>query len=202
MAWTAPRTWVTSEVVSAAIMNTHVRDELLETAPSKASAAGQQPWSTAVNAIAMVTAGKYKSADESVNNSTTLQNDDHLAFSIAANEVWAFRAFLYFTIASGNPGIKWTFTVPASCTGFYTAIDGPQNIDSAAAIAAELTNIAIATTRAWGITGVTSDLVIFDGVIINGANAGTIQFQWAQNSAVASNLTLKAGSYLDLKRLA
>jgi len=29
MAWTAPRTWVTGEVVTAAMMNTHVRDNLL-----------------------------------------------------------------------------------------------------------------------------------------------------------------------------
>mgnify|MGYP001592239233 CR=1 FL=1 len=29
MAWTAPRTWVTSELVTAAIMNTHIRDNLL-----------------------------------------------------------------------------------------------------------------------------------------------------------------------------
>jgi len=28
MAWTAPRTWVASEVVTAALMNTHVRDNL------------------------------------------------------------------------------------------------------------------------------------------------------------------------------
>jgi hypothetical protein len=28
-AWTAPRTWVTSEIVTATIMNTHVRDNLL-----------------------------------------------------------------------------------------------------------------------------------------------------------------------------
>ena len=28
MAWTAPRTWVTGEVVTAALMNTHVRDHL------------------------------------------------------------------------------------------------------------------------------------------------------------------------------
>lgn len=28
-AWTAPRTWVTSELVTSAIMNTHVRDNLL-----------------------------------------------------------------------------------------------------------------------------------------------------------------------------
>lgn len=29
MAWTAPRTWVTLELVTAAIMNTHVRNNLL-----------------------------------------------------------------------------------------------------------------------------------------------------------------------------
>ena len=29
MAWTAPRTWVVGEVVTAALMNTHVRDNLL-----------------------------------------------------------------------------------------------------------------------------------------------------------------------------
>ena len=28
MAWTSPRTWVTSELVTAALMNTHVRDNL------------------------------------------------------------------------------------------------------------------------------------------------------------------------------
>lgn len=34
MAWTAPRTWVTNEIVTAAQLNTHVRDELLALGPS------------------------------------------------------------------------------------------------------------------------------------------------------------------------
>lgn len=33
MPWTAPRTWVTGEVVTAAIMNSHVRDNLLALQP-------------------------------------------------------------------------------------------------------------------------------------------------------------------------
>ena len=41
MAWTAPRTWVTAEQVTASHMNTHVRDNFLETAPAKATAAGR-----------------------------------------------------------------------------------------------------------------------------------------------------------------
>ena len=39
MAWSAPRTWVTAEVVTASHMNTDVRDNFLETAPAKATAA-------------------------------------------------------------------------------------------------------------------------------------------------------------------
>ncbi len=40
MAWTTPRTWVTAEVVTASQMNTHVRDQFLETAPDAATTAG------------------------------------------------------------------------------------------------------------------------------------------------------------------
>jgi hypothetical protein len=51
MAWTAPRTWVTDEVVSASQLNTHVRDNLLETAPAKATASGELFEATGANAL-------------------------------------------------------------------------------------------------------------------------------------------------------
>ena len=37
MAWTQPRTWVAGELVTAAIMNTHVRDQLLAIAEGTAT---------------------------------------------------------------------------------------------------------------------------------------------------------------------
>ena len=40
MAWTAPYTWTTDELITAARMNASIRDEQLETAPAKAEAAG------------------------------------------------------------------------------------------------------------------------------------------------------------------
>lgn len=52
MAWTTPRTWVTNEFVTAALMNIHLRDNLLETAPGKATTAGDIFYATAANAIA------------------------------------------------------------------------------------------------------------------------------------------------------
>jgi len=52
MSWTAPLTAVATASLSAAQWNASVRDNLLETAPAKATAAGQVFVATAANAIA------------------------------------------------------------------------------------------------------------------------------------------------------
>lgn len=52
--WTAPRTWVYDETVTASIMNSAVRDNFLETAPAKAAAKGDFFAATAANAIAAI----------------------------------------------------------------------------------------------------------------------------------------------------
>ena len=51
MAWTAPRTWITSETVTAAMMNSHVRDNFLETSAATASAAGDLVYADAANSM-------------------------------------------------------------------------------------------------------------------------------------------------------
>ena len=51
MAWTAPKTWTASEDVDFAEFNTHIRDNLNETAPGVASAAGRLIVTDAVNSI-------------------------------------------------------------------------------------------------------------------------------------------------------
>lgn len=51
MAWTAPRTWTTGELVTAAIMNTHVRDNLSAGFPTDAV---WTTWSPSYNAAVTV----------------------------------------------------------------------------------------------------------------------------------------------------
>lgn len=41
MAWTVPMTWVANNALTAAQLNCHLRDNLLETTPAKATVAGQ-----------------------------------------------------------------------------------------------------------------------------------------------------------------
>lgn len=52
MAWTSPMTFSSGAVLTAAQLNTHLRDNLNETAPAKATAANQLFVSTGTNAIA------------------------------------------------------------------------------------------------------------------------------------------------------
>ncbi len=57
MAWTAPRTWVTGENVTAALMNVHVRDNFLVTAPAQVTTAGDIVYATGANALTRLALG-------------------------------------------------------------------------------------------------------------------------------------------------
>lgn len=52
MAWTAPMTAVSGEIWTSAQFNVHVRDNLLETMPGKATAAGRMYVTNGLNSIA------------------------------------------------------------------------------------------------------------------------------------------------------
>lgn len=57
MTWTAPRTFVTGELETASIFNTHLRDNILETAPAKVTTKGDSVWGTGANAIVRLGVG-------------------------------------------------------------------------------------------------------------------------------------------------
>jgi len=59
MAWTAPRTWVSSEVVTAALMNTHMRDNLLWL--GRVGVDGWSSWTPAITASTDPTLGSGSS---------------------------------------------------------------------------------------------------------------------------------------------
>ncbi len=51
MAWTAPRTWVTGETVTAALMNAHIKDNFLETSAATVTTAGDIAFADAANSM-------------------------------------------------------------------------------------------------------------------------------------------------------
>lgn len=71
MAWTNPKTYVVSAVLTAAEMNTYQRDNMLETAPAKVTTAGDIVYATGANQLARLGATanaflKFNSAGNAV----------------------------------------------------------------------------------------------------------------------------------------
>lgn len=137
---------------------------------------------------------RTKTADETVNNSAVMQNDDHLSFAIGANERWAFAMILYVNM-KGVSQWKWQFTGPAGVAG-----RGGWDVAQLGALT-NADNLFAAQIAGVGFTNLTLVPVRISGFIYNGATAGTINFQWAQNSAVAENTQVVQGSSLTAWRV-
>lgn len=134
------------------------------------------------------TSTSFSTSARSETGSTTLIDDVDFSFAIAANEKWSCDLWLIINSSDGT-GVKFGFTGPASPTLVsYTA--QIQSVSSA------FTTVA----TSFG-TGVGSGAINFNEIcsvhfsVQNGANAGTVQFQFAQVSASGGcTMTIKAGS--------
>lgn len=127
-----------------------------------------------------------KTADETVNNSDTFQNDDELLLAIGANEVWAFELYL-LSSSSAVADYKGKFVGPSGATVY-------AQFASSNHLPADQTLVGVG--RVGGV------FQKWHGVIINGATAGNLQFQWAQDAAEASDTKVLAGSCLVATQLA
>lgn len=137
-----------------------------------------------------------KTADETVNNSAVLQSDDHLLFAIEASEVWAVQVFLIYQ-ASAVADIKVAWSVPSGATGSHTSMfnaGGPVNTWNATALGTAL--------RQDGAGVAVPVIAMLWATIVNSTTAGTVNLQWAQNSAEATNAQVLTNSWLLGWRLA
>ncbi len=136
-----------------------------------------------------------KMLDETVNNSNVFQDDDDLKCAILANEECGFEMTLFYDTGT-IPDIKFAVTVPAGATLMVSPNDvtvGPGGgiiqtpvITASGAVFGNPAGIGVGTIIAYKVRG----------YVLNGANAGNIQLQWAQNTANASDTKVKRGSFL------
>lgn len=158
-------------------------------------AAGSKLRGGTLNSLITEVRGVYarKTADETVNNSTTLQNDDHLLVSVAANAVYDFKLILHYNSGT-TPDLKVGWSVPSGTTMVW----GGYIADTTGAV----TSVAALTqTSVQAIGGSGSNIYqFFSGVVVTSTTAGTLQLQWAQNTLTASDSKILAGSELTLIR--
>ena len=138
---------------------------------------------------------RRKTADESVTSSTTLQNDDHLTFPIAANETWIVECTLHTTFAAAG-GLKIAMNGPSGATIRTSAV-----MDSNGIVPAHGSSGSLAGAIALSPAGATSGLVAVKCIIVNGSTAGNVNLQFAQNVSDVTATTVLANSYLQAVKL-
>jgi len=143
-----------------------------------------------------------KTANEIVNNSNALQDDDHMGIAVAAGAVYLMDGFWIYG-ADPAADIKVGFTGPAGATLDWVR----GGMDSAATAVTGGFNSTAQTLGSapslGAVTGVGTILIATPkGLLVTGGAAGTLQMQWAQNTAQANNATLYAQSWLRLQRIA
>lgn len=133
-------------------------------------------------------------ADHSMNSSVALININNLSCPLEANRAYAFSSELQFSLAGIVSGFKFGIAAPASPANLLYQIEA---VTSGLAIAALGLSTGIAAALA--LTG--PHVAHISGLIENGANAGLLAIQFAQNVSNISPITILRGSWLNVWNL-
>lgn len=147
-----------------------------------------------------------KTADETVNNSSTLQDDDELFLPVAENEIWLAQWFLLLNAASDTPDYKFGMSGPTGATmrwgvGSTQSTSGVAFSWFSTATGSPLGLAAISDTLTTGGTTVVSGIFL-PAIIVVGGTAGDVKLRWAQNTPTAVNTKVLTNSCLIAHQLA
>ncbi len=134
-----------------------------------------------------------KTSDQNVGPSnTTLTDVTEIGIAVAANAIYEIRLSVQYS-TNTTADFKFAFTFPVGLT-----LDAAVQYYSTAE--AYLTGRGIQTTVfACGGTGAS---IWLHGLVTNGANAGTLQLQAAQNTSTAVTTNVEIGTLMVLQRVA
>jgi hypothetical protein len=162
-------------------------------------AAGDTLTAALLNAVVSAVTPLFarKTANQTVNNSTTLVNDNELLVSIEANTTYEMLLHVRYD-SSTVADMKINLTLPSGCNTPHMMFLGGGTGSAVQHAAAASPSFSTVDGQGVG-TATAFDYV---GTLVNGSNAGTVRFQFAQNTAEATNTTVQAGSTLRLTKVA
>jgi len=128
-----------------------------------------------------------KKVDETINNNSTLQDDDELFVTPAINKTYFFQLLILYQ-SGVVPELKYAFTVPA---GASVRIVDDDRWDAGGDRATRDGTVALEI----GADGAIQTMSVY-GRVIMGATAGDLTFQWAQVVSAGADTTVLQGSAL------
>jgi hypothetical protein len=152
--------------------------------------AGTEPTAGQLQTLLPIKA--VKPADQTVNNSNVLVNDNALVLPVNANAIYDFQLRLVYS-SGATPAFKFHFTLPSGGTMSYTT-----NVLSGGAFKLFANNDA-STPTADG-TGADSPILLVGEIFIAGTS-GNVTLQWAQFNANASNTIVRSNSVFKARQI-
>ena len=137
---------------------------------------------------------KVVTANQDVTSSTTLVDVSDLTLRIGKYERINFKYNIFYTTAA-TPDIKYLIDTPASLTSYRVAQNGCDHAGAALASIITAEGSAIAITASG-----TDGCLQLSGTIENGATAGDIKFQFAQDTSNGTATTVREGSSVQYYR--
>lgn len=142
----------------------------------------------------------FKSADESVTSSTTMQDDNDFVLPVAANEKWLIEVVAFWQCNGSNGvDVKINFSTPASPTTLRIGVFAPGTGATSAEATPRIQAIDTGVDIPHGVLDTTTlghTPAIYKIYFENGANSGNLTFRWAQNNSSGTSMTLKKGSWM------
>jgi len=136
-------------------------------------------------------------ASDQTNSTITLATLTDFDFVVAANTPYKFDYEIWFTSAAATTGIRFGFLGPASPT-YFAAVNETQ-ISATTWVTFTINSFTAFTSPGSSGAVVTPALNFarISATLVNGANAGTVQLQFASEIA-ASAVVVKAGSIMQV----
>ena len=148
-----------------------------------------------------------KPGDEALDTTITIQADDDLVVPVGASEVWTFEFFVvYTTVTAADFRCGLTFPTTPTEISYYiqgndlASSNSGSGIQSPQVIQIHAVADAVAGAQFGGDSN--KSVVTLRGYLRNSTNAGNITLMWAQAASSGSSTTVKAGSWVEARRVA
>lgn len=144
----------------------------------------------------------FKGTSESVTNSTTMQDDDALFFTLAPGARYEVDFYLSFSGPTAAD-FKTAWTGPADVTGTKWCV-GPAVATSTGWVGRDDTNGRFSTHGLTTVVSYSQDTggsLAWEHGWVSSATGGTLRLQWAQNTANATATIISSVSYLKYTRV-
>lgn len=136
---------------------------------------------------------KVKTANETIGNSTTFQDDDHLVgYALKASTTYLLRGVIMVT-SPAAADIKFILNFSVAPTNGQWCIKGTETANSIGSrVATITTQIAPPTQGAPAV-----EFCTIEGYVLTAVSPSTVKLQWAKNAGDATNSFLFGGSWME-----